>query len=181
MRGDPHHDGYGIDHSWARYCPRCAGPLIERFIEFEHRVRKTCSLCGFIYYLNPKVVACAIPCQNGRIWLLRRNVEPGRGRWTFPGGYVDLGERVPDAAVRETKEETLLEIRLDDLLNVYSYEKAGIVLVVYLATVTGGMAATTPESQEVRAFGLDEIPWDELAFPSTREALSEYLQGREGS
>jgi ADP-ribose pyrophosphatase YjhB (NUDIX family) len=76
--------------------------------------------------------------------------------------------------VRETLEETLLEVRLDSLLNVYSYSTVGVVLVVYRATVTGGVAGVTCESQEVRAFALDEIPWDELAFPSTREALGDY-------
>ena len=171
---EPHQ--HSIDSTWVKYCPRCGGKLEERFIEFEQRVRKVCSQCGFIFYLNPKVVAAAVPRQEGRIWLLRRNIEPGLGRWTFPGGYVDLGERVPDAAVRETREETCLEIQLDDLLNVYSYNAVGVVLVVYRATVIGGIAAVTPESQEVRSFSQAEVPWDELAFPSTREALRDYVQ-----
>ena len=98
------------------------------------------------------------------------------GSWTFPGGYVDLGERVQDAAIRETYEETRLNIRLDGLLNVYSYANVGIVLVVYRATVIGGVAGVTPESQEVRAFHLKDIPWISLAFPSTREALADYVR-----
>ena len=102
---EPHQ--HSIDSTWVKYCPRCGGKLEERFIEFEQRVRKVCSQCGFIFYLNPKVVAAAVPRQEGRIWLLRRNIEPGLGRWTFPGGYVDLGERVPDAAVRETRDVRL--------------------------------------------------------------------------
>jgi ADP-ribose pyrophosphatase YjhB (NUDIX family) len=93
---------------------------------------------------------------------------------------VDLGERVPEAAIRETLEETCLEIRLDGLLDVYSYRTVGVVIVVYHATVTGGVAASTSESQEVRAFKLDEIPWDELAFPSTRDALRDYARGAGG-
>ncbi len=89
---------------------------------------------------------------------------------------MDLGESVPDAAIRETLEETRLDVRLDGLLNVYSYASAATVLVVYRATVIGGIAGLTPESQEVRAFHIDEIPWASLAFPSTREALSDYLK-----
>jgi len=175
MHSNYHPYQHSTDSNWVRFCPRCGGKLEERFIEFEQRLRKVCSSCGFIFYLNPKVVAAAVPCQHGRIWLLRRNIEPGAGRWTFPGGYVDLGERVPDAAIRETREETCLEIQLDELLNVYSYNEVGVVLVVYRATVTGGVASVTLESQEVRAFAHAEIPWNDLAFPSTREALRDFI------
>jgi ADP-ribose pyrophosphatase YjhB (NUDIX family) len=115
------------------------------------------------------------PRQEDRVWLVRRSIEPSSGRWTFPGGYVDLGETLAEAAIRETQEETLLHIRLDGLLNVYSYANVGIVLVVYRATVVGGIAGTTPESQEVRAFRIEDIPWADLAFPSTREALTDYV------
>jgi ADP-ribose pyrophosphatase YjhB (NUDIX family) len=171
---------YRLQHSedpqWARYCPCCGGPLEERYIEAEQHTRKICSVCGFIFYLNPKVVAAAVPRQGDSIWLVRRSVEPAAGHWTFPGGYLDLGERVPDAAIRETYEETLLNVRLDGLLNIYSYDNARIVLIVYRATVIGGIAGVTAESQEVRAFRLDAIPWADLAFPSTREALADYLQ-----
>jgi ADP-ribose pyrophosphatase YjhB (NUDIX family) len=89
---------------------------------------------------------------------------------------VDLGESVQEAAVRETREETLLQVRVDSLLNVYSYANAGIVVVVYCSTVVGGTAGRTPESQEVRAFRLGDIPWETLAFPSTREALADYVK-----
>jgi ADP-ribose pyrophosphatase YjhB (NUDIX family) len=164
------------DCDWARFCPRCGVGLEERYLESEQHIRKICSGCGFIFYLNPKVVAGAVPRQNGRIWLVRRNVEPSWGSWTFPGGYVDLGERVTDAAIRETLEETRLNIRLDGLLNVYSYADVGIVLVVYRAAVIGGVAGSTPESQEVKAFSLEDIPWDDLAFPSTRDALTDYVK-----
>src|SRR5512145_452788 len=98
---------------WANFCPRCGGALVERYIEAEQHMRKICSGCGYIYYLNPKVVAGAVPRQEDRIWLVRRSIEPSSGCWTFPAGYVDLGESVPDAAIRETREETLLDIRLD--------------------------------------------------------------------
>jgi 8-oxo-dGTP diphosphatase len=169
------------DSSWAKFCPRCATALVERYLEDEKQVRKICPDCGFIFYMNPKVVAGAIPKQEGRIWLVRRSIEPSWGSWTFPGGYVDLGEQVSDAAIRETFEETLLNVRLDGLLNVYSYAKVGIVLVVYRATVTGGVPGITPESQEVKSFTLEEIPWTKLAFPSTRDALTDYVRFARGT
>jgi 8-oxo-dGTP diphosphatase len=164
------------DSSWAKFCPRCGGALEERYVEEEQHIRKVCSGCSFVFYLNPKVVAGAVPRQDDRIWLVRRNIEPSSGCWTFPGGYVDLGETVADAAIRETHEETLLHIRLDGLLNIYSYASVGIVLVVYRATVVGGVAGTTPESREVRPFHIEEIPWARLAFPSTRDALTDYVK-----
>ena len=163
------------DSSWAKFCPRCGCTLEERFLEAEQHMRKVCSGCSFIFYLNPKVVAGAVPRQEDRVWLVRRSIEPASGKWTFPGGYVDLGETIAEAAIRETQEETLLHVRLDSLLNVYSYANVGIVLVVYRATVVGGVAGTTPESQEVRAFQIEDIPWADLAFPSTREALADYV------
>src|SRR6266545_2017753 len=173
MHSNYHPHQHGIDSGWAKFCPRCGGRLEEKLVAFEQRVRQVCSSCGFIFYLNPKVAAAAVPQQDGRIGLLRRSNEPGAGRWTFPGGYVDLGERVPDAAIRETREETCLEVRLDALMNVYSYNEVGVVVVVYRATVIGGVASVTLESREVRAFTPAEIPWNDLAFPSTREALRE--------
>jgi 8-oxo-dGTP diphosphatase len=164
------------DAEWANFCPRCGSALVERYIEIEQHTRKICSNCSYIYYLNPKVVAGAIPRQNDLIWLVRRSIEPSSGCWTFPAGYVDLGESVPEAAIREAREETLLDIRLDSLLNVYSYANVGIVLVAYCATVVGGAAGPTPESEEVRAFRIEDIPWASLAFSSTRDALTDYVE-----
>jgi len=164
------------EESQLKFCPLCGSTLVERYLDEEQHTRKVCSGCGYIFYLNPKVASGVIPREGDEIWLLRRNIPPGDGRWTFPGGYVDLGESVPDAAVREAFEETGLNVRIDGLLNVYSYTNVGIVLVAYRGTVVGGKAALSRESQEVRAFRLQDIPWDDLAFTSTRDALREYLR-----
>ena len=161
---------------WANFCPRCGDRLEERLLDGEQKPQKVCGNCGFIFYLNPKVAAGTIPRQDGKIWLIRRNIEPSYGSWTYPGGYVDLGERVQEAAIRETYEETMLQVRLDRLLNVYSYGKSGIVMIAYCATVISGTPEITPESREIQSFYLDEIPWSDLAFPSTREALAEYVK-----
>jgi ADP-ribose pyrophosphatase YjhB (NUDIX family) len=163
------------DESQLKFCPLCGSPLADRYLAEERHTRKVCSGCGYIYYLNPKVAAGVIPREGDKIWLARRNIPPAAGLWTFPGGYVDLGESVPDAAVREAFEETGLNVRLDGLLNVYSYANVGIVLIAYYGSVVGGKAALTPESREVRAFRPQDIPWEELAFTSTRDALRDYL------
>jgi len=172
-----HHDRPHLsDGSRVKFCPLCGAPLVERWLEEEQNARKVCSGCGYIFYLNPKIAAGVVPREGDKIWLLRRNIPPCAGQWTFPGGYVDLGESVPEAAVREALEETGLNVRIDGLLNVYSYANVGIVLVAYRGTVVGGKAALSRESLEVRAFSPEDVPWDELAFTSTRDALRDYLK-----
>lgn len=126
-------------------------------------------------YENPKPVACAIVVDAaGRIVLLRRGFDPGRGRWTFPGGYVDLGESVEDAARREVDEELRIAVDLGELLGVYSRADDPIVLIVYAARALGE-PQTTEEAVEVRAFTPDEVPWDALAFWSTEVALRDFI------
>lgn len=112
-----------------------------------------------------------------RLVLVRRSIEPGYGLWVFPGGYVDRGERPEDAAVREAREECGLEVRLDALINVYSYPGWTPIILAYAARAVGGSLCADDECLEARLFYPSEIPWTELAFPSTREALTDYLAG----
>ena len=150
----------------ARFCPAC-GQAAE--VDFPRRI--ACAHCGYCAYYNPKPVACAIPVDSeGRVILLRRGFDPGRGLWTFPGGFVDLGESVEDAVHRETDEELCLAIELGSLVGVYSRAGERVVLIVYRALAIGE-PHTTPEAVEVRAFAPDRIPWSELAFWSTELAL----------
>ncbi len=159
-----------------RFCPRCGGRLEKRMVKVGEPERLVCQSCSFIFYLDPKVVAGTLFTIDKRVVLLRRGVEPGIGRWVFPGGYVDRGESVQDAAVRETKEESRLDIRLGSLLGVYSYPRSPNVIVVYAAEVIGGELDAGDESVEAGTFEATEIPWKELAFPSTREALKDYIR-----
>ena len=110
--------------------------------------------------------------------MVKRAIEPGYGKWVFPGGYVDRGEEITLAAIREAREEAGLDVRLDHLVNIYSYAGRSPVIVVYAATMISGELATDDEGLEIREFGLDEIPWDNLAFRSTHEALRDYIDGR---
>jgi ADP-ribose pyrophosphatase YjhB (NUDIX family) len=160
--------------STIRFCPLCAGSLGRAAVPPDQREQMVCSACGFVFYLNPKLVAGTIPEQDGRILLTRRAINPGRGLWTFPGGFVDFGETVTDAALRETLEETGLRVELSGLLNIYSYPGAPVI-VVYRAQVTGGTLACCPENDALEWMKPSEIPWDTLAFPSTREALREWV------
>ncbi|HEY7366474.1 MAG TPA: NUDIX hydrolase [Methylomirabilota bacterium] len=156
------------------FCPLCGGPLGREAVPPDQREQAVCSACDFVFYLNPKVVAGAILEQDGRVLLTRRAINPGRGLWTFPGGFVDFGETVTDAALRETFEETGLHVELTGLLNVYSYPGAPVII-VYRARVTGGTLTPCDENDALEWMKLSEIPWEALAFPSTREALREWV------
>ena len=154
------------------FCPRCGSPPQ---IDFPRSI--SCAACGYGAYYNPKPVACAIPTdRDGRIWLLRRAFDPGKDLWTFPGGFVDLGESVEDAAKRETDEEMRIGVELTRLVGVYSRADDRVVLVVYAATtVADATPQTTEEATEVKGFRTADIPWDELAFWSTEQALRDFL------
>jgi ADP-ribose pyrophosphatase YjhB (NUDIX family) len=155
-----------------RFCPRCASDATVRFPR-----QIACDSCGYAAFYNPKPVAAAIPRDaQGNILLLRRAFDPGAGLWTFPGGFVDLGESVEDAARRETREELDIDVELGPLVGVYSRAEDRIVLVVFEATATDA-PRTTEEATEVTAFAPDAIPWDELAFWSTEQALRDALAG----
>ena len=154
----------------ARFCPRCAQPA-----EIAYPRSITCPHCGYGAYYNPKPVAAAIPeTAGGAIILLRRAYEPGKDLWTFPGGFVDLGESVEDAAHREVREELEIAIVLGPLVGVYSRAQERVVLIVYAAR-TEDDPRTTDEASEVGIFERAAVPWEELAFWSTRAALRDFL------
>jgi ADP-ribose pyrophosphatase YjhB (NUDIX family) len=142
--------------------------------EGRHRFR--CGGCGFIAYQNPKVVAATLPVFRGKMVLLRRAIEPARGLWTYPAGFMELGESVEEAARRETREEICCRVELEGLQGIYSYADASVVTVVYRAQVVGRGPRAGVEAQEVRAFGRGDVPWRELAFRSTFEALRDWAK-----
>jgi len=162
-----------------RYCPACAAAMLPRRLRPSDPERLVCPSCGFVHYLDPKVaVGTVIRDERERVILVRRAIEPGYGKWVFPGGYVDRGEVVEQAALREAREECGLDVRLDGLIGIYSYTGRTPIVIVYAARVVGGTLTIDDESLEVRAFDPREIPWSDLAFRSTQEALRDFLEGR---
>jgi ADP-ribose pyrophosphatase YjhB (NUDIX family) len=160
------------------FCPRCGGPLERRLLKASEPERPVCTQCGFVFYIDPKIaVGTIIATDSDRIVLVKRAIEPGYGRWVFPGGYVDRGETLTAAAVREAREECGLDVRLDGLVNIYSYAGRAPVIVVYAATPIGGRLCADDECLEAGEFPLDAIPWADLAFPSTTDGLRDYLRG----
>jgi ADP-ribose pyrophosphatase YjhB (NUDIX family) len=148
--------------------------LEKKQIKVNEPDRLVCRQCEFIYYLDPKVAAATITLWNNKIVLLKRGISPGYGKWVIPGGFVDRGETLEEAAIRETLEETNLQVEITSLLNVYSYPGSTVIVVAFLAQTLGGLPAACDETLEVDFFPYENIPWAELAFPSTRDALLDY-------
>ena len=171
-----HAEHHAHGHIEFRFCPRCGGALDKKIVKENEPRRLVCRACSFIFYQDPKVVAGTVFTIDGGIVLLKRGVEPALGKWVFPGGYVDRGESVRDAAVRETKEESCLDVKLGALLNVYSYPRSPNVIIVYTAEVIGGELAAADESLAAQIFAPSEIPWGDLAFDSTKDALEDYVK-----
>ena len=164
-----------------RFCPRCGGAFERRILKPTEPERLVCTQCSYVFYLDPKIavgtIIRTVSPVAGRLVLVRRSIEPGYGKWVFPGGYVDRGETLLAAAVREAREECCLDVRIDGLVNVYSYAGRAPVIVVYAATAIGGTLSAADECLETAEFDAKTIPWNDLAFRSTRDGLRDFLAG----
>ncbi|MFZ5453296.1 MAG: NUDIX hydrolase [Thermodesulfobacteriota bacterium] len=158
-----------------RYCPQCGGELEARLIKAGEPHRLVCQACGFVFYIDPKLAVIGLVPLNGGLVLVRRAIDPGYGLWVVPGGFVDVGETLEQAVVRETLEETRLEVEVVRLLNIYSYERSRTVVAAYITRHLAGKLTAGDETLEARVFGPAEIPWTEIPFRSTQDALKEYL------
>jgi len=143
-----------------RYCHRCGSPTRPQLR--EGRVRPVCTRCGAVTFLDPKVVAGVLVAVERKLVMIKRNLEPGMGKWTFPAGFVDRGEEVEAAAMREVWEETGLEVALTSFVGIYSRSGDVNILVVYSGRVTGGSLQAGEEAQEAGLFDLEALP--PLAF-----------------
>jgi ADP-ribose pyrophosphatase YjhB (NUDIX family) len=162
------------------YCPYCGDPLALRSLPTEERPRLVCDR-GHILYVNPKVIVGLIPERGDRILLMRRAIEPRYGAWTYPGGFLEIDETVEECAVREAQEEVGIQVRLGDLVGLYSRpapQTPGIVSIVYRGRVVGASVRLGREALEARWFRPEEIPWDDLAYGTTRWALRDWLKAK---
>jgi ADP-ribose pyrophosphatase YjhB (NUDIX family) len=150
------------------------GPVVERVPAGDDRPRLVCGDCGFVNYINPRIVTAAVPVWDGKFLLARRAINPRKGFWTIPAGFLEVGETVEAGAVRETWEEVRARIRTTGLLGLYNIAAIGQLYVVYRAEMLSGDYGVGPESSEAALFAWDDIPWGELAFPSVRWALDDY-------
>lgn len=162
-----------------RFCSRCGTQLVPGVPVGEDRERMSCPSCGFIAYVNPRVVVTTLPVTDaGEVVLIRRGIEPARGSWAQPGGFLEVDETVGEAAVRETLEETGLVVQPGELIGMYSRLEAAVVTLVFEARIVGGEAHPCAESLEVAAFPPDAIPWTEIAFKSSYWGIRDWLRLR---
>lgn len=154
--------------------------FIRRIPEGDDRERQICGDCGYVAYENPKIVVGSVVAEAGCILLCRRAIEPRRGFWTLPAGYMELGETTEEGARREAWEEARAKLELDGILAIYSIARIGQVQIIYRARLSEPGFAAGPESLDVRLFAWEDIPWDELAFPSVRWSLDAWKANASG-
>ena len=156
--------------------------MVGRFERVRHEDdehdRLTCLDCGYVAYENPKIVVGSVVDLEGGVLLCRRAIEPRATYWTLPAGYMELGETAAEGAAREAWEEARARIAVEGVLAVYSISRIGQVQVIFRARLAEPGFSAGPESLEVRRFGWEEVPWNELAFPSVRWALRSWWQSR---
>ncbi|MGA3030428.1 MAG: NUDIX hydrolase [Candidatus Limnocylindrales bacterium] len=159
-----------------RFCSRCGGELKFGPITGEERDRLACPGCGFVFYVNPRLVVTTLPINDrGEVMLIRRGIAPGYNKWAQPGGFLEIDETVREAAIRETLEETGLQVDPGRIVGLYSRVQAAVVVVAYEARIVGGEPRVTNESLETRPFAPDRIPWPEIAFETSVRAIRDWV------
>ncbi len=162
-----------------KFCSQCGTPNIRKLLEGDNRERDLCDACGAVHYQNPRLVVGTLPIFGDKILLCLRAIEPRANTWTLPAGFMELGEAIDEGAARETQEEAGVRIELGQLYTVINIPHVDQVHVYFLAKALGPELDPGPETLEARWYGLDEIPWDNLAFKSVSTTLKHYLRERE--
>jgi ADP-ribose pyrophosphatase YjhB (NUDIX family) len=161
-----------------QFCSRCGQPTTFVTPEGDHLPRHVCQSCGTVHYENPRIVVGCVAEHDGQILVCRRAIEPRRGFWTIPAGFMENNETLEAGAARECHEEALAHVSIDSLLAVINIPEAHQVHVFFRARMVDGTFGAGPESLESKLVTADRIPWDEIAFPSTRYALEQFLADR---
>ena len=158
-----------------KFCSECGAGLSKRIPPGDNLPRFVCDTCQVVHYVNPKIVAGCIPEWEDKILLCRRAIEPRIGHWTFPAGFMEIGESTEQAAIRETLEEAHADVEITSLYAVLSLPRISQVHMVFRGVLRKPEFKPGTESLDVRLFGLDEIPCDDLAFHVIHEAIERYV------
>ncbi len=162
-----------------RYCPRCGTEMVKKRI--DHRERRVCPVCKFVYYRNPAPAAGVVIEKDGKILLVKRKFEPYKGDWCLPAGFMEYDESPEQCAIRETKEELNVDVKLEGLYGVYSGKddpRTHAVLVMYWAKVIGGKLKPGDDAEEMEFFAKDKVP-DNIAFLAHQQIIKEFFEIRE--
>ncbi len=161
-----------------RHCRTCGSPTEYRIPEDDNRDRAVCTNCQTVHYENPTNVVGTVPIWGDQVLLCKRAIEPRRGFWTLPAGFMELGETIAEGAARETVEEAGAQFELGSLFSLLNVVRAGQVHIFYLADLTHTRFEPGTETLEARLFSEADVPWDDLAFRTVRETLHLYFADR---
>ena len=171
---------YDIDsqanYEGLRYCPRCAAELQELDVRGNRRL--TCPECSYIFYMSPAAVACVLAEEDGRILFVLRKYDPGRGKWCLPAGFVEAGEQPDECAVRETKEETGLDVEITGIYDAWATDedpRTPVISLAFTARIAGGDLEAGDDAEDARFFPMDDLP-DPIAFEDHRRVVSRYIR-----
>lgn len=161
-----------------RFCPRCASELVQREIRGNERL--TCPDCSYIFYMSPAAVTCIIAEQDGRILFVLRKYDPGKDKWCLPAGFVEVGEQPDESAVRETKEETGLDVKITGIYDSWATDedpRTPVISLAFTANVVGGELCAGDDAEDARFFDMDDLP-DPIAFADHTRVVRRYIEER---
>jgi ADP-ribose pyrophosphatase YjhB (NUDIX family) len=160
------------------FCGNCGKPVHLGTPDGDHRERYICENCNTVHYQNPRVIVGCLPVWEGKVLLCKRANDPRSGFWTLPAGFLEIGETAEEGALRETREESHAEVGIEHLFALYSVPQIGQVYLFFLSMLRNLQFGPSAESSAVNLFSEEEIPWDDLAFPSVRFTLEHYFESR---
>lgn len=163
-----------------KYCSECGSNRVQITIpEGDNRERHVCPACGAIHYTNPRIIAGVLPVWEDRILLCKRAIHPRKDFWTLPAGFLENGETLQQGAERETLEEAEARVDIHDIYTIFNLTHIHQVYIFFRGTLINGEYGIGEESSDAALFSADEIPWDQLAFPTIHKTLKYYLRDRE--
>ena len=168
-----------MKHGPIKFCSRCGSDQLQRLIpEGDHRIRVVCANCRTIHYQNPRIIAGCLPVWKDKVLLCRRAIEPRRGFWNIPAGFLENGEAIEAGAAREVWEEAAAKVKIERVLAVFTLLDFHHVYVHFTGELVDGAFGVGEESLETRLFSEEEIPWEDIAFISSKFALEAFFEDR---
>lgn len=161
-----------------KFCCWCGEPVVRKIPQQDDRPRFVCERCDVVHYENPKIVTGCLPVWEDRVLLCKRSIEPRRGYWTLPAGFMELDETSIEGAIRETWEEATARVEVQGLYSMFNLPHINQVYIMFRSRLLDLDFRPGRESEDVQLFREEDIPWDDLAFTTIRQTLRFYFQDR---